>query len=208
MKDLGRSTTQPAGARWHRRAPAIAGAVWVLLVVATVGAVEADAAAAADLAVTKQGSPNPVAPGADETYTITISNNGPSDAQNVVLQDALPTGMSLVSEMPNPSNPDTFTNTSTGNTASFNSSVMLNGDTDTFTVVAQVSSTLPQGTMLTNTATGSSDTHDPNPSNNSGSATTTVSAPNAGTPDFPAVPLAVLVGLVPVVWLIRRRQSL
>ncbi|EIM71695.1 hypothetical protein A3SI_20317, partial [Nitritalea halalkaliphila LW7] len=31
------------------------------------------------------------------TYTITVTNNGPSDAQQVVVTDALPAGVSFVS---------------------------------------------------------------------------------------------------------------
>ena len=37
----------------------------------------------ADLAVTKSDAPDPVTAGADITYTITLDNAGPSDAQNV-----------------------------------------------------------------------------------------------------------------------------
>ncbi|MBV8300983.1 MAG: DUF11 domain-containing protein, partial [Candidatus Dormibacteraeota bacterium] len=122
---------------------------------------EVDAAASADLAVTKQGSPNPVAAGADETYTVTLTNDGPSAAQNVSLQDPLPTGMTLVSEMPNPSNPDTFSNTSAGNTASFSAAAMPAGNTDGFTIVGQVSSGVAPGTTLTNTASVSSTINDP-----------------------------------------------
>ena len=44
-----------------------------------------------DLAVTATG-PSVVLPGATATYTITLTNNGPIAAQNVVLTDALPAG--------------------------------------------------------------------------------------------------------------------
>lgn len=46
---------------------------------------------AADLAVEKTAAPDPVDPGAPLTYTITISNAGPSPAQDVTLTDPLPT---------------------------------------------------------------------------------------------------------------------
>ncbi|MBC8570189.1 DUF11 domain-containing protein [Zongyangia hominis] len=47
-------------------------------------------AASADLAVTKSGSPSPVPAGGVLTYAVIVSNNGPSDAQNVTLTDSIP----------------------------------------------------------------------------------------------------------------------
>lgn len=57
-----------------------------------------DVTASADLSVTKAlttGFSEPVAPGAPISYTITVVNGGPSDAQNVVVGDTLPTEISL-----------------------------------------------------------------------------------------------------------------
>src|SRR5205085_565793 len=53
--------------------------------------------ARADLAVIKTG-PATIIAGTDVTYTISVSNNGPSDAQGVALADALPAGTTLVSQ--------------------------------------------------------------------------------------------------------------
>ncbi len=44
----------------------------------------------ADLSVTKTDYPDPVVAGTELTYTITISNAGPSDARNVTLTDTMP----------------------------------------------------------------------------------------------------------------------
>jgi predicted outer membrane repeat protein len=55
-----------------------------------------EAAAEADLAVTKTG-PSSVSPGGNITYSITATNNGPSDAQTVALTDMVPTGTKFVS---------------------------------------------------------------------------------------------------------------
>jgi len=49
----------------------------------------------ADLSITKSGGP--VSPGSDVTYTITVTNTGPSDAANVTVADALPPSLTLVS---------------------------------------------------------------------------------------------------------------
>lgn len=51
-------------------------------------------AALADLAVTKAGAPNPVAAGGLLTYTLEAANLGPGDAQNVLLTDSLPAALS------------------------------------------------------------------------------------------------------------------
>jgi uncharacterized repeat protein (TIGR01451 family) len=51
----------------------------------------------ATLAVVKTDSPDPVVAGTNLTYTITVTNNGPSDAQAVTLNDPLPAGTSFVS---------------------------------------------------------------------------------------------------------------
>ncbi|MGC4902043.1 DUF11 domain-containing protein [Micromonospora echinospora] len=43
-----------------------------------------------DLAITKTATPNPYVPGAPFTYTVTITNGGPSDAVGATVTDALP----------------------------------------------------------------------------------------------------------------------
>lgn len=54
-------------------------------------------AAEADLSVSLADSPDPVAPGANITYTATVQNNGPDDAENVELNVALSFKTSFVS---------------------------------------------------------------------------------------------------------------
>ncbi len=46
----------------------------------------------ADLSIAKYDSPDPVAAGADLTYTLIVTNNGPSDASGVSVIDNLPAG--------------------------------------------------------------------------------------------------------------------
>ena len=53
--------------------------------------------AAADLSITKTDSADPVIAGQDLTYTLVVTNDGPSDATNVVVTDAVPAGTSFVS---------------------------------------------------------------------------------------------------------------
>ncbi len=51
----------------------------------------------ADLSVTKTDSPDPVIAGTNLTYTLNFASSGPSDAQNVSITDAVPTGTTFVS---------------------------------------------------------------------------------------------------------------
>ena len=125
----------------------------------------------ADLALTKTG-PTTVVAGEQITYTIIVTNNGPSTAQSVDIKDALPSGIDLASA--------TVTRSSTGNTLC-GGTVCQVGDMAlnevvTITVVGNVGSGVANGTLVTNTATVFSDTPDPVTSNNSDTAQTTVNA--------------------------------
>src|SRR4029077_13620295 len=113
----------------------------------------------ADLAVMKTG-PASALPGATVTYTITVSNYGPSDATGVVLSDPPSAGLTLVS-------------VSGSGCTSFPCTLgtMLSGDI--CTVFATY--TIQKGfTSVTNKATVTATTADPNLGNNSGAATTKV----------------------------------
>jgi uncharacterized repeat protein (TIGR01451 family) len=134
-------------------------------------------ATSADLSVTKVGAPNPVTAGTNLTYTITVNNAGPSDAANVSVADITPTGLTFVS------NSGGCTNAFPCNlgTLTPGQSVTI---TSTYTVTPGYS-----GTSVTNTASVSSTTSDPNPGNNSGTVATNVvtssdlSVTKSGTPN-------------------------
>jgi uncharacterized repeat protein (TIGR01451 family) len=132
----------------------------------------------ADLAVTKTG-PASANAGANITYTIGVTNNGPSDAVNVSLTDATPAGTTFVS-LTQTAGP-TFTCTPpAGSPPAFNCTIatFASGATATFTYVVNVSSATPNGRVITNTAAVSSPTSDPAGANNTATtnATTGVSA--------------------------------
>ncbi|HEY3215102.1 MAG TPA: OmpA family protein [Candidatus Eisenbacteria bacterium] len=122
----------------------------------------------ADLAVTKSG-PASVGALGSISYTLTVTNNGPSSAASVVLRDTLPADVTFVSASSGGTQASGVVTwpivLSLANGASF---------TRTVTVTAPVS-----GTLL-NVAAASAATNDPIPANNNGSAaasrvTTTVS---------------------------------
>ncbi len=56
--------------------------------------------AATDLAVAQTAAPNPVRVGDTLSYAITVNNNGPAAAGNVVLTDTLPAGVTLTAATP------------------------------------------------------------------------------------------------------------
>jgi uncharacterized repeat protein (TIGR01451 family) len=124
----------------------------------------------ADLAVTASG-PSSVTAGTNATYTITLTNNGPNAAQNVVLTDTLPAGSSLVSITGAGGNPDTFSQTQSGGTLTLTTSSMAAGNADTFTIVVSAPSSLANGANFSDTASVSSATSDPNNANNSATVT-------------------------------------
>lgn len=68
--------------------------VMCLFLIATVS--QATFLATADLAVTKTSTPNPVLPGMELRYTITVSNHGPDTAAEVFLSDGLPPQVTFV----------------------------------------------------------------------------------------------------------------
>jgi uncharacterized repeat protein (TIGR01451 family) len=57
----------------------------------------APAGESADLSITKSATPNPVAAGQALTYTLTVTNHGPDSANGIVVTDTLPAGVTLVS---------------------------------------------------------------------------------------------------------------
>jgi uncharacterized repeat protein (TIGR01451 family) len=119
----------------------------------------------ADLSLQKTASVSTAAPGGAYSYTITVQNNGPSDAQNVVVTDPLSTKVSFVSSTPSPANL---------NPLGWNLGAIPAGGTRTIIVNVTVNAGA-SGTIV-NTAVVNSSTTDPNTNNNSDSETVTVAA--------------------------------
>ena len=121
----------------------------------------------ADLAVTKTDSPDPVAQGTELTYTVGVSNAGPSSATGITLTDTLPAGVTFNSAT-----------TTQGSCSQASGTVTCSlgtlANTGSATVTIKVT---PQSVAtLTNQASVTSLTGDPNTTNNGASAQTTVNA--------------------------------
>src|SRR5437667_12206609 len=105
-----------------------------------------------------------VTAGTDATYTFTITNNGPSAAQNVVLTDTLPAGSTFVS-MTQTTGSDTFTLTQSGGAATETAGADIPaGSSDMFLLVVLAPVNLAPGANFSDTATVTSTTSDPNSS--------------------------------------------
>jgi uncharacterized repeat protein (TIGR01451 family) len=135
----------------------------------------------ADVAISKQRSPSgTISAGTNVTYTIGFINNGPAPASNVTVSDTLPAGVTVVSQ----TNPGGWTcNTipagGTG-TITCTKAGMTSGETGTLTVVVAVSCSVADGATINNTATiasGAGSPPDNDTSNNSSTASFTVSNP-------------------------------
>src|SRR5207253_5161784 len=120
----------------------------------------------ADLSITKTDAPDPVHSGQNLTYTIVVTNNGPSTATGVTMTDQLPknAGFASATTTQGSCSPSKATVTcSLGSLAS--------GASATITIVVKS----PTRGTITNTASvAASSPPDPNTNNNTATATTTV----------------------------------
>lgn len=116
--------------------------------------------AEADLAVSKSASPDPVVAGEQLVYSITVDNNGPSDASDVVVTDNLPAGLNFISTSGCAEDPNGVANCSMGTIAA--------GASVQYTITAEVDSSVGAGAVINNTATVAASTTDPTPGNDSG----------------------------------------
>ena len=120
-----------------------------------------------DLSIVKTDSPDPVRRGNDLLYTLTIGNAGPDTATGVVVNDSLPSSVTINSVTPSQGS----CSTSGQNITCALGSVVSGGNA---TVLIRVT---PQLTgTITNTSNVGANEADTNTANNSDSETTTVTA--------------------------------
>ncbi|MHC4206378.1 MAG: choice-of-anchor D domain-containing protein, partial [Planctomycetota bacterium] len=132
----------------------------------------------ADLSIQMVDTPDPVVAGSSLVYTITVTNYGPSDSQNVVVTQTLPAGVTFVSTSGATEDPNGIPVASLG--------TITSGGSKQFTVAVTVDhSTIG---IITNTATVASDTVDPVAGNNTASEDTTVLGFDYGDAPDPTYP--------------------
>jgi uncharacterized repeat protein (TIGR01451 family) len=122
----------------------------------------------ADLSITKNTAQNLVAPGSTFTFSLFVKNKGgiPADA---IVTDNLPAGLTLTKCA------------ATGNGVcgvggNVTFSQLAGGASETVLLTVAVSASATEGTIISNTASVSSPTSDPDTSNNSSTASVTVAA--------------------------------
>lgn len=133
-----------------------------------------------DAAIVKTVSPSHVLPGANFTYTLTVTNNGPNVAQGVYVTDVIPSSLQLVSATPSVG---ICTGVSTVTCQLYD---IANGGTATVTIVAKAL----QEAVVSNTATVAGSFNDTNPANNVSTAQST-----AGSPPIPTLSTWGIAGL-------------
>lgn len=162
-------------------------------------------AAAADIGLTKTVSNPTPAVGANVTFTVTAHNAGPDAATSLQANDLLPPGVTFVSAAAGQG-------TYSAGTGVWTVGALAVGASATLQIVVTVTGTNP----VTNTASRSAGTPvDPNPSNDSASATVTGSTvpglPNNGVPPvaalWPFVVAGILGGVAALSAMRRRKHS-
>jgi uncharacterized repeat protein (TIGR01451 family) len=140
----------------------------------------------ADLQIEKSASPSPATPGTGETYTLQVTNKGPDTAENVIVKDRLPAGLSFVSASPGceeiepaaATTPKLPARHRPGRALPLGPEVrcalgsLALGAHVTLTVVAHVASSVSEG--FANIASVSAETPDPDLSNNTAAVITPV----------------------------------
>lgn len=122
----------------------------------------------------KTGTPNPVAGGGIETYQFTVTNNGPFTANNLTLSDSLPPGLSFFDDNTDPStdqDSDWFCSASGQDVTCTSPSLAVDASSVFYFRVKVTQETTG---AITNAASVTSDSPEPNPDNNTATHDLTV----------------------------------
>ncbi len=118
------------------------------------------------LDLTKTDAPDPVAAGSNITYTLVVTSSGSKALTNLVITDPIPANTTFVSA--------TGGGTLAAGVVTWNIATLTSGATQTLTLTVQVGAAVPNGTVVSNTASAvSTQTTTPTQA----TATTTVQSP-------------------------------
>jgi uncharacterized repeat protein (TIGR01451 family) len=123
--------------------------------------------ASLDVSITKAESADPVAPGQPLTYTLVVSNSGPSTARNVQISDSVPAQLTV-----NSVSSTVGTVSNTGNAVTGTLGDLAPNQSVTITISTTVNANAQA--QVTNTATVTTDDTETNTTNNSASVQTTL----------------------------------
>jgi uncharacterized repeat protein (TIGR01451 family) len=159
-----------------------------------VGFFEVPAFATADVSVAISGAPAQAPPGADFSYTVTVTNAGPDAADPVTLTDVLPAGTTFQALVSPGGWGCTTPAVGANGTISCSIDPMPVGSA-VFTVTLRIDAGTPLGTLFTHDVTiSASGSTDPAPGNDEDQATTTAAAGPAaniaatgGTPQYTVI---------------------
>ncbi|MFI5394110.1 MAG: COG1361 S-layer family protein [Candidatus Binatia bacterium] len=144
-----------------------------------------------DLTISKvdANAPNPVVAGTNLTYSLLVTNNGPATALSTTVTDTIPANTTFFSITATGFVCSTPSVGGTG-TISCTRAFMAVAESDPITIKVHVDASTLAGTTISNTATVAN-ADDPNPGNNSATATTNViaSADLAATKDNSPIPV-------------------
>lgn len=131
----------------------------------------------ADVNVVKSG-PATILAGADITYTVTVRNDGPSEANDVGLSDQMPPNTTFVSATQTSGATVNCSKPPVGTNGTFNCFIgaFAPGEVATFTLVFHVSPSAPNGSNVSNDASTGTTSGDPNLGNNFSNSTAVVVA--------------------------------
>ena len=132
-------------------------------------------AASADLSIVKT-APSAVAAGSNIAYTLSMRNDGPSDAHSLAVDDTIPAGTTFVSASAPPGTVVTAPPVGGAGTVHISAPTFFVGFTEIATITVKIVPGTADGAVISNTATIGSSTADPDSGNNTGSASTTVGA--------------------------------
>jgi len=131
-----------------------------------VDSVTTEVTQSADLTLGKVGMPDPVLAGEVLLYQLTVSNTGPSDAVGVVVTDTVPVSTTFAGASP--------ACVESGGVVTCALGTLGAGERASVWIEVRVDAGVAGGTILTNSAGVSSDTTDPDPTDDTTSEETTV----------------------------------
>lgn len=129
--------------------------------------------ASADLALTQAVTPAVILPGRLITYTLTLRNNGAVNAENVAVRDPIPAAITVERAIGSSGWTCVISTSGNSTVVDCHHSSLPPGEA-TLTIQGRVDGAAPAGTVLSNTATVSAQTADPDSGNNAATLQRTV----------------------------------